>query len=445
MKEPVYKRDYNKSSLVFEEAKEKEESNGALFQLQMILENKIEGFLPCEIHPYNGERHFYYDITGRQTLACVFEKKQMKAGDVRQLLLDIRDVLIQMQEYLLNADNLLLSPEFIYLDLSENRYAFCFYPFETSELKEQFTRLAEYLLEKIDHEDKEAVFAAYQFYRQIRESNSSCLQIVEQIYSEREMVAQEKNEPLSEKEPPADFDRQEDDLYPVQEEETGGAAGDRKEWGLFCAAMCFILGGLCYGGYDYCMLADGQQRPLSVYCRTTAFQIALCLILVGIVLWGFSFYYYRMRKKQQTEILQAEEECDKIYELSLPQEETDWQQEEQVCPAQEEKTVLLAECQYREERRLVSADHKKQVIELTDFPFTIGKMEGVVDYVLSDRSVSRMHVRFTYQEQEDTVYVQDLNSTNGTYHNGIRLEGNEMLPVYAQDEIRIGKRVFIYQ
>ena len=56
-----------------------------------------------------------------------------------------------------------------------------------------------------------------------------------------------------------------------------------------------------------------------------------------------------------------------------------------------------------------------------------------------------MHVRFTYQEQEDTVYVQDLNSTNGTSHNGIRLEGNEMLPVYAQDEIRIGKRVFIYQ
>ncbi|MBE5872038.1 MAG: FHA domain-containing protein [Lachnospiraceae bacterium] len=443
MREPVYKRDYNKSSLVFEEANEKEENKGAFFQLQMILENKIEGFLPCEIHPYNGEKHIYYDITGRQTLACIFEKKQMKAEEVKGLLLGIRDALIHMQEYLLDADNLLLIPEFIYLDLSEGSYFFCFYPFEMLELKEQLIRLAEYLLEKIDHEDQEAVYSAYQFYRQIRESNSSFLQIVEQIYEKREPITQQKNEKLLKRECQEDKEPEDEELFAEQDIETDEQSGDRKEWGLFYAAMCFILGGLGYGGYDYCMLA-GRQRIFSVYCKTTAFQIAFCMILTGIVLWCFSFCYYRMRKKQQKEILQTEEECDKIYELSLPQEESDWPQEE-VSPVKEEKTMLLAEYRYREERRLVSMDHTKQVIELTDFPFTIGKMEGVVDYVLSDRSVSRMHVRFSYQEEEDTVYVQDLNSTNGTYHNGIRLEGNEMLPIYAQDEIRIGKRIFIYQ
>ena len=209
------------------------------------------------------------------------------------------------------------------------------------------------------------------------------------------------------------------------------------------------MSGLCYGGYHYCIILDRMQRKLSVICKLPWFQTAVCLILLGVVFWGFSFYFYRSGKKRQKK--------QEIYEQVIPEEKTESKEFEvgtEITESPEnmtgsednnELTVLLAECEYKEERCLVSADRKKTVISLTEFPFVIGKLEGVVDYVLTDKSVSRMHVKFMYHEDDDTVYMQDLNSTNGTYHNGIRLEGDEILPVYAQDEIRIGKRVFVYQ
>lgn len=65
-----------------------------------------------------------------------------------------------------------------------------------------------------------------------------------------------------------------------------------------------------------------------------------------------------------------------------------------------------------------------------------------MDYVLEDNSVSRIHARFTLRD--DVVYLTDLNSTNGTLKNGIRLEPNEMTMLEADDEITFGRLTFTY-
>jgi len=62
------------------------------------------------------------------------------------------------------------------------------------------------------------------------------------------------------------------------------------------------------------------------------------------------------------------------------------------------------------------------------------------DIVLTSSIVSRVHGCFYLDN--GVWHIKDLNSTNGTFHNGIRLENNELVPVYAGDEIQIGKRIF---
>ena len=79
---------------------------------------------------------------------------------------------------------------------------------------------------------------------------------------------------------------------------------------------------------------------------------------------------------------------------------------------------------------------------MTKLPLTVGKLAGSVDMVLNDDSVSRMHVRF--EKMEDEVYMVDLNSTNGTYHNGIRLEPHNKILLEVGDEVRIGALRFHY-
>ena len=85
----------------------------------------------------------------------------------------------------------------------------------------------------------------------------------------------------------------------------------------------------------------------------------------------------------------------------------------------------------------------RRMIQMDKFPFIIGKKEGSVDGVIDDASVSRLHVRFF--RKEEILWMEDLNSTNGTYKNGIMLLPHEKVEVQPEDEIRFGKLQFIYR
>jgi hypothetical protein len=360
-----------------------------------------------------------------------------------------------MQEYLLDENYILLSPEYIYMDLSTRELSFCFYPFEQGDFMKSIVVLAEYLLEKIDHEENEAVVAAYQFYRLVKEENPSFIQITEQLYDVasykndiEEKTTSSKEVIIESKMAQTDLCSEEIELPDKLEEETKSHT-PQKEKGLFYVALCLIVGGLCYGAYCYSNGFAATMHPRQPFYGTKEFLTSLCLIVLGIIFWGFSFFFYKTKNKQIKEQEIFEDNVDYTVYREFPEEtsyiEAKKKEETDFIEDSDELTVLLAEKHYKEERCLISTDRKKFKIALTEFPFVIGKMEGVVDYVLQDKSVSRIHVKFLYNEEEDTVYIQDLNSTNGTYHNGIRLESNEILPIYAEDEIRIGKRIFIYQ
>ena len=74
---------------------------------------------------------------------------------------------------------------------------------------------------------------------------------------------------------------------------------------------------------------------------------------------------------------------------------------------------------------------------LKEFPCTVGKMKEEVNLCISDISVSRIHCRFV--EQENKICIMDLNSTNGTFLNGLSLKSGEVLEIEKNDEILLGK------
>ena len=85
----------------------------------------------------------------------------------------------------------------------------------------------------------------------------------------------------------------------------------------------------------------------------------------------------------------------------------------------------------------------KYHIPLQKLPITVGKMAGAVDLVLNDQSVSRLHARIS--RDGNRFFITDLNSTNGTFRNGMRLEPNASEIIEPGDEIGIGKLKFIYR
>ena len=58
---------------------------------------------------------------------------------------------------------------------------------------------------------------------------------------------------------------------------------------------------------------------------------------------------------------------------------------------------------------------------------------------MEDEKVSRQHCVF--DERPDGIYLRDLNSRNGTYVNGIKLENGTERRLSVNDMLRIGDTV----
>ena len=116
-----------------------------------------------------------------------------------------------------------------------------------------------------------------------------------------------------------------------------------------------------------------------------------------------------------------------------------------ICgPAPPAETCLLGQDPAGGAGLYGTGNYRGEQISLGELPCVVGKMEEYVDHVLHDASVSRMHARFSL-ERDGKMYVRDLNSTNGTWLNGERLQPNESRSLQTGDHIRLGKMEFVFR
>ena len=86
----------------------------------------------------------------------------------------------------------------------------------------------------------------------------------------------------------------------------------------------------------------------------------------------------------------------------------------------------------------------ENVISIKGDDFFIGRDSRMCDYCFfDDKSVSRINCCITKEEAGDALI--DMKSTNGTYHNGIRLKEKEPVILKDGDVVKIGKdTILIY-
>lgn len=467
----TYKRELNFSYFILEE---QAMEGTQYYQMKMVTENKISHLLPVSIHHFNGENQFYYDISGKQTLACIFEKREIEAGQLVQILSGLSKALTELENYLLDENYLCLEPEYMYMNVNTEQLFLCFYPFEETDFCRSIQKLSEYLLNHINHQDEQTVNMGYQLYRLTRENNFVFLQIVGEILQENENSEKEKFYEKNMYEGNICENRLESsDTYMLKQQwEIEEGEEDRRPQKKSSSvsirefkipALCFlflILGGAGYILYQYMSWQLEGTDSLSVFLGTRDMILAAGAAFVGLAGFFLLFLYKKIleggrvnREEEQESIRkQMEREYFAIRERAYEEEQVplgDIEEEMPEKPLKCEETVLLQENMYKEEGILVEKlkrfDKKPPVkIILNNFPFIIGKLEGAADYVLLDKSVSRMHAKFIKNPNEDMVYLMDLNSKNGTLKNGIPLEANELVPLTAEDEITFGKVTFTY-
>ena len=446
-----YKRDVSHNYLILHGDHPVDTSS---YQVRMLTGNAVPSILKCRIQGLDGKFLFYYDITSRQSLASFYEQKKLKAADLKVIFGGFVKIMEEMAEFLLNTDQLLLSPEYMYLDIEKQKLYFCCLPGEPKPIQEQFREMTEYFLPKLDHEDSTAVMMGYGIYRKALEAGIQLEMIKELIYQkDPEEIPKEKKEESEEKilqqESPEkmEFDHK-TEITEIPEEKLSKVKKNidsRFLWLGSCGLGTVVLLAVlvaCYLGYL-------PEIPIEIV-------LAAAILLLGTGALGAWIIEKKNKKRNET----TEWRQKVRREFSAKQEKTDdldleyspkiQQGEKRKLLFGEEsektdygETVVLSAGQLKGPSSLVSKEPGEFATIFLEQELTvIGKMENAADAVIPLATVSRVHARIRKIEEE--YFLADLNSRNGTSVNGRILKGNEEYQLQDEDEVDFAEARYVF-
>lgn len=556
--EPRYYKDAMHNYMILESAQSPEN-----YQYRMLAANHVEGLLPCSLRFIDGECLLYYEITSRQSVACLFERRGMEGREAMALLRALTGIYTRLGEYLLDRDNLLLRPEYIFYDFARGEFCFTYSPEPIMEENgvTPAAQLLEFMSEKTDSGDREVLGLLYSLcakaenpnflltetdlgvemeetgsggeeaeHRENGESETDreCRKRVanrehrencEEEKRQREMLtggrqrAEEEREEalpgdggnfreerISEKKKRNRETVESDRKNRTSESEAGRSSDGSREaekrndpekgrkgvLRFLILSIFFLMTGLAIRWGRQFYYLTPEQELVSRAVMFLALGLAILCAGGGAVM---SFVHGKkagLRQKEET-LRQELEAMTRTGEESYGGDTPLWKGNvagksggrqaggEGVLPERSamaandvaERTgissltanggdaaaepvfadeIYLGETECGGKKLYGEGDARKYRIPLRNLPCTAGRMAGYADYVIDEPSVSRLHARFSKEEGEKGgVRMTDLNSVNGTYLNGVRLEPNGSVRIEPGDEIRLGQLEFCYR
>ena len=391
------------------------------YQTRMLLENQIQGLLPCKLQKVNGEELFYYGITGCQSLKNLFENRKFDRIELENLFISVFKIMENLDEYLLNRDYLLLQPSCIFRGKENKEYYFVWCPVSEADIEQEFRQLTEYILPKIDHTDKEAVTLGYGIYKESTESGMRMDILKEQVYVQKEESVSHEWERGIQDEEEREQERQKilDDFYRDEDREEKQSAG---KIGILVSTIT---------GAGIFWVVRNLRVMDSIYLW--AVVIGSVLVLGGVI-GGIYFWRYQHSEKAFDEKIEVKDDI----------QEKNFQTENFIKESEGEtgSTALLQEKEtsfaYLEELDQANPERYFLEKEIT----IIGKWKENVDIWLNIPTVSRLHAKIIRKGQKDVLV--DINSRNGTILNNLWLNPEQEYDLQSDDIIIFAQKKFRY-
>lgn len=373
-REISYERDVNKSYMKIPAMPEKS------YDEKLLLKKTITGLIPMEKCYVNSIGEYWYDISGKQALDAYCRVNGVGKTFFENLILRFCEQVETLEWNLIDTNCLVLDTELIFVNHSGEEIYFVAYPYNKGDLFLELQQLMEYLLTKLNHAEREAVSAAYQIYELTLTESFSIVDLKNHILEAR-MDRIEVNVLEREQE------RVEKTCYKsVEETSEPKSANHLQDWE---ARVIQFL-----------------QDKLDTYQKKVK-------DMVGEI----SFLKPYLQRTQQAPMI--------VY----PNEE-----EEEVTVTEVHPTICIASGVI-EPRGILVCDTKGEAgdIQLEKDSGIIGKSTKARFRIARD-TVSHLHARVEYQD--GGYYIEDLNSTNGTFVNDAALHYKQKCRLSAGDRVR---------
>ena len=146
---------------------ETEEEARSDYRLSMLINNRINGFLPVHVQQMNGKSTLSYEITSLENLPEFLDARKITYDEMVSLLLQFCSAVSEAGRYLLDGEGILLEPQYIYVSKSLERIRFCYYPYQYMPL-----------IDHIDYDDRRSLELAYGLFQESLRENLSISVIV---------------------------------------------------------------------------------------------------------------------------------------------------------------------------------------------------------------------------------------------------------------------------
>jgi len=358
------------------------------YQYCIISRGGIRGLLPCSLRYINNSSYLYYDISSTQNVAQLYTGRNINRAWMKDFLWSMKHMQRELRRFLLDDRNILFYPTQVYQDLEKNDFLFQYIPYYEKDLG--FRQLIEFWVEHINYEDEclvEFVYKAHEQYELLE-----ALYLQEQIFEDVKIL--DKEEP--------EIRKEENTAYNIKDPDIRVTEGEAFQ--------------------------EQKSQAEETIAEVKSTKKGLLNILDG------------RRKKQKSARSQYQQEMqERINGYGAVCEETIYQESEEYG-----KTVYITETP--EEKEVIHRLYQmngKVLTELNKTPFIIGKKKEEADCVISDHTISRVHAKILIEERG--IFIEDLNSTNGTFKNGLRMQPYEKRKLEIDDEIKLGKVILIYR
>lgn len=413
----------------------------------MFAHNDIPAFVPVSFKSLNLENYFCYNMNGLIPINQSFEMNKLTADRIEAFLRSIIKAAKSMEEFLLPFDRLITDEAYIYESFGKKDEFYWIYGIESGNAT--FTRLFERLLDRVDYKDDSAVKMIYSLYQAAKESEG--MQGVSTGGS-LQRIREKAEEILSA--PHMSLDMRARELIRAENERNSIKRLKGIETGTGDKACSKEIEGADSMARRYRAEAESKKsRSQRVDIEDTPKAKISLFKKRQNEEKSDKTMFIKSKLKKVWDYLNADigSKPEKLVELqAVGENELSYNVREVKQPKTEasdnvgEATTLLTGAMISNGIYcLKPEDTNEDNILLTEFPFFIGKSGDKTHHTIEDSTVSRFHARIDREEEE--LWLTDLNSTNGTFLNGIRLMPFGRMRVNKGDSIVISRKRYEFK
>ena len=401
--EVSYKRTYKESYLII---------TGTLgsyqYEEMMLKENELKTLLTFYTMDVNGKTQFWYDISSKQSIKDYLEQNPISFELLIRIFAAIMVAFEEVAKYLLRTEHILLSAETIYVSRQEGQEVYlCYYPGD-QDGKCGLSDFMNHIIGVLDYADDDLTRLCYSLYEMTLDEHTTIGDLYEYIQENL----------------PEDY---------IQASNMPGGYSTGNNCALQKEEHIYAEGDEHIDSVENVATYDDMEEPMDEEVAQREFDFGgnvLEEIFNRIRSKGLEIYdmimSWQKDKKDRTEDNKPLEN-----DLIIEPE-----------PVECEPTVFLGAKSNKVYGSLRYIGNEKESDYIIDSNiFRIGT-HGANDACLNSQTVSRHHAKIN--EIDNHFYIQDLNSTNGTFLNDIMLNYSQSYELNPGDRITFADVPYIF-